>query len=137
MQVREYQTDLDVVSWIKQHIDPSLSYRYACRVGMCGSFAMMVSDQPRWICRTQVKKVAKDRALRSGPLCNLPVIKDLATDMDPFFDKWIAAGGCINPTKAAKTLFPKLAPRRSVVSRRSRGWNVPTVRSAMRFAIVG
>ena len=49
---QESQTILDVVVWIQQNIDPSLAYRYACRVGMDGSCAMMVNGQPRWTCRT-------------------------------------------------------------------------------------
>ncbi len=90
---QESQTILDVVVWIQQNIDPSLAYRYACRVGMCGSCAMMVNGQPRWTCRTHVKKVACDSKIEIGPLRNLPVIKDLAADMDPFFEKWIQAEG--------------------------------------------
>lgn len=53
---QDSQTILDVVSWVQQNQDPSLTYCYACRVGMCGSCAMMVSDTPRWICRTHVKR---------------------------------------------------------------------------------
>ncbi len=90
---QDNQTVLDVVSWIQQHQDPTLTYRFACRVGMCGSCAMMVNGVPRWTCRTHVKKVLKGDALLIEPLRNLPVIKDLVTEMDPFFDKWIAAGG--------------------------------------------
>ena len=51
---RENQTVLDVVAYVQQHIDPTLSYRFACRVGMCGSCAMMVNGSPRWTCRTHV-----------------------------------------------------------------------------------
>lgn len=87
----ESQTVLDVVSWIQQNSDPTLSYRFACRVGMCGSCAMMVNDVPRWTCRTHVSKVVQNGAMQIGPLRNLPVIKDLAVDLDPFFDKWVAA----------------------------------------------
>ena len=57
----ESQTILDVVSWIQQNQDATLSYRYACRVGMCGSCAMMVNGIPRWTCRTHVKKVLKGK----------------------------------------------------------------------------
>lgn len=91
--VQENQTILDVVSWIQKNSDPMLSYRFACRVGMCGSCAMMVNGAPRWTCRTHVKKVLKGNKLIVAPLANLPVIKDLATDMDPFFDKWVKVGG--------------------------------------------
>ena len=89
----ENQTVLDVVSWIQQNADPTLSYRFACRVGMCGSCAMMVNDVPRWTCRTHITKVIKGNKMTIGPLRNLPVIKDLVVDMDPFFEKWIAAEG--------------------------------------------
>jgi fumarate reductase iron-sulfur subunit len=87
------QTVLDVVAWIQRNAEPTLSYRFACRVGMCGSCAMMVNGQPRWTCRTHVRKVAEDGRLEIAPLRNLPVIKDLAVDMDPFFDKWVKAEG--------------------------------------------
>jgi len=87
------QTVLDVVSWVQQNADPTLSYRFACRVGMCGSCAMMVNGVPRWTCRTHISKVLVDSALEIGPLRNLAVIKDLVVDMDRFFDKWVAAEG--------------------------------------------
>ncbi len=93
------QTVLDVVSWIQQFADPTLSYRFACRVGMCGSCAMMVNGIPRWTCRTHIKKVAPDGKLMIEPLRNLPVIKDLAADMDPFFDKWVAAEAQHHPSQ--------------------------------------
>ena len=96
---KDNKTILDVVTWIQQNLDATLSYRYACRVGMCGSCAMMVNGAPRWTCRTHVKKVLKGRGLKIAPLRNLPVIKDLATDMDQFFDKWIAAEGMHHPSK--------------------------------------
>lgn len=97
--LEENQTILDVVSWIQQNSDPTLSYRFACRVGMCGSCAMNVNGTPRWTCRTHVKKVLGDEALTIEPLANLPVIKDLAADLDPFFDKWVRAGGTHVPSK--------------------------------------
>ena len=40
---RENQTVLDVVTHIQRELDPSLAYRFACRVGMCGSCAMVVN----------------------------------------------------------------------------------------------
>src|SRR5918912_3517562 len=57
------QTVLDVVTYIQRALDPTLAYRYACRVGMCGSCAMTVNGAPRWTCRTHVDRVAKDGAL--------------------------------------------------------------------------
>ena len=89
----ESQTVLDVVTYIQRRLDPTLSYRFACRVGMCGSCAMTVNGKARWTCRTHVSKVAEDDSLEIGPLHNLPVVKDLVTDMTAFFDKWSEAKG--------------------------------------------
>ena len=60
---------------------------------MCGSCAMMVNGVPRWTCRTHMSKVLVNNEVEIAPLRNLPVIKDLVVDMDPFFDKWVAAEG--------------------------------------------
>lgn len=87
------QTVLDVVTYVQRKLQPDLGYRFACRVGMCGSCAMNVNGKARWTCRTHVSKVAQDGTLEIGPLSNLPVIKDLATDMTRFFDKWSEAKG--------------------------------------------
>lgn len=87
------QTVLDVVTWVQRNIDPGLGYRFACRVGMCGSCAMTVNGKPRWTCRSHVSTVAPEGKLRIAPLGNLPVVRDLATDMTRFFEKWQAARG--------------------------------------------
>jgi len=95
----ESQTILDVVTWIQRNLEPTLSYRFSCRVGMCGSCAMTVNGRPRWTCRTHVREVLDNNTLTIEPLRNLPVIKDLACDMSEFFDKWNIARGRFQPTK--------------------------------------
>lgn len=97
------QTVLDVVTHIQRNLDATLSYRFACRVGMCGSCAMRVNGKPRWTCRTHVSRVLAGDRLEIAPLDNLPVIKDLVPDMTPFFDKWRDAGG---PYVAAEDASP-------------------------------
>jgi len=88
------QTVLDVVTHIQRVLDPTLAYRFACRVGMCGSCAMTVNGVPRWTCRTHVDKaIENENEITIGPLRNLPVIRDLVTDMSGFFDKWARAKG--------------------------------------------
>ena len=57
------QTVLDVVTYIQRTLDPTLAYRFACRVGMCGSCAMTVNGVARWTCRTHVDKVVRDGEL--------------------------------------------------------------------------
>ncbi len=104
------QTVLDVVTHIQRHLDPTLAYRYACRVGMCGSCAMSVNGTPRWTCRTHVDKVAKNDALEVRPLRNLPVIRDLVTDMRTFFDKWERAGGHFDGHATKADDFAHIAP---------------------------
>ena len=112
---RQSQTVLDVVTFVQRHLDSTLSYRFACRVGMCGSCAMTVNGRPRWTCRTHVSKVAADGRLRIGPLGNLPVIKDLAADMREFFAKWQGAKGRFAPSKTRfdpiERILPDSAPR--------------------------
>ncbi len=95
---RADQTVLDVVTWVQRHLEPALAYRFSCRVGMCGSCAMTVNGRPRWTCRSHVAKVAPGGRLEIAPLPNLPVIRDLATDMTGFFDKWQRAGGRFAPS---------------------------------------
>jgi fumarate reductase iron-sulfur subunit len=104
------QTVLDVVTHIQRRLDPTLSYRFACRVGMCGSCAMTVNGTPRWTCRTHVDNVASDGELRIGPLANLPVVKDLVADMREFFDKWARAQGRFTPTKTKADGFAVVKP---------------------------
>jgi len=108
---RESQTVLDVVTHIQRHLDPTLAYRYACRVGMCGSCAMTVNGAPRWTCRTHVDQVAKDGRLEIGPLRNLPVIRDLVTDMREFFDKWARAKGRFQGHSKRSHDFARVAPQ--------------------------
>lgn len=110
------QTVLDVVTYIQRTLDPTLSYRFACRVGVCGSCAMTVNGRPRWTCRTHVSKVLENDKLEIGPLANMPVIKDLATDMRVFFEKWQAAQGRFTPsmTRADPIVEMKPAARSAI-----------------------
>jgi fumarate reductase iron-sulfur subunit len=104
------QTVLDVVTWIQCEADPTLAYRFACRVGMCGSCAMMVNGRPRWTCRTRVERAAPDGRLLLEPLRNMPVVKDLVVDMAPFFTKWTAARGVFSPRDDIGEDFAAIPP---------------------------
>jgi fumarate reductase iron-sulfur subunit len=106
----ESQTVLDVVTYIQRTLDPTLSYRFACRVGMCGSCAMTVNGKARWTCRTHVAKVAAEDCLEIAPLANLPVVKDLVTDMTPFFEKWTAARGRFQGDSTRRDDFARVQP---------------------------
>ncbi len=107
---RENQTVLDIVTWVQRHADPTLSYRFACRVGMCGSCAMTVNGRPRWTCRTHASRVIENGRIEIGPLANMAVIKDLACDMAAFFDKWEKARGSFAPSKTRRDPIERIAP---------------------------
>ncbi len=107
---RDSQTVLDVVTWVQRYLEPSLAYRFACRVGVCGSCAMMVNGKPRWTCRSHVSKVTRDGRLTLAPLRNLPPIKDLVADMRPFFDKWQEAGGRFKGGASRRDPLAKINP---------------------------
>ncbi|HEU0084755.1 MAG TPA: 2Fe-2S iron-sulfur cluster-binding protein, partial [Bradyrhizobium sp.] len=106
---RENQTVLDVVTEIQRAQDATLSYRFACRVGMCGSCAMIVNGRPRWTCRTRIDQL-ETGPIRLEPLRNLPIVKDLAVDMTPFFDKWRDAHGYFEPGAHPPDDFAIVAP---------------------------
>ncbi|TMH66265.1 MAG: succinate dehydrogenase/fumarate reductase iron-sulfur subunit [Betaproteobacteria bacterium] len=106
----ESQTVLDVVTYVQRHLDPTLAYRFACRVGMCGSCAMSVNGTPRWTCRTHVAKVVRGNTVRIAPLAHLPIIRDLVTDMREFFDKWTRAKGDFVGTRTRRDDFARVAP---------------------------
>ena len=106
----ENQTVLDVVTWIQRHLEPALAYRFACRVGVCGSCAMTVNGRARWTCRSHVKDVAEGGRLVIEPLRNLPRIKDLVCDLAPFFDKWRRAGGRFEGAGTRREPMPAADP---------------------------
>src|SRR5512132_2038746 len=85
-------TVLDALVEIQRRHDPTLAFRYACRVGMCGSCAMVVNGRERWACRTLLIR-SGSRALTVRPLYNCPVIRDLVVDMASFAMKMKAVRG--------------------------------------------
>jgi len=107
---RENQTVLDVVTEVQRRHEPSLSYRFACRVGVCGSCAMTVNGKPRWTCRTHVSRVEEDGVIVIEPLRNMPRIKDLVVDMSEFFAKWKKAGNTFIGTATRRDDPAKISP---------------------------
>jgi fumarate reductase iron-sulfur subunit len=106
---RANQTVLDVDTEIQRTQDETLSYRFACRVGMCGSCAMVVNERPRWTCRTRVNEL-ESGPLKLEPLRNLPIVKDLTVDMEPFFNKWRDAHGYFEPGENPPEDFAVVEP---------------------------
>jgi fumarate reductase iron-sulfur subunit len=89
-------TVLDALVALRESHAPDLAFRYACRVGMCGSCAMVVNGRERWACRTRL--AALDAAtVTLRPLYHFPLIRDLVVDMAPFVEKMKAAGAAFVP----------------------------------------
>jgi succinate dehydrogenase/fumarate reductase iron-sulfur protein len=77
---------LDALFEIQRGPAPDLAFRFSCRVGMCGSCAMVVNGREQLTCSTLVRTVGTN--LRIEPLRNLPVVRDLTVDLTPFFDAY-------------------------------------------------
>ncbi len=88
---REGMTVLDALVEIQRGIDPTLAFRHACRVGMCGSCAMVVDGRERWACRTLLAGLGR-QTVTLRPLYHFPLIRDLVVDMEPFRQKMLAVG---------------------------------------------
>jgi len=77
---------LDALNHIKEQLDGTVSYRWACRMGVCGSCGMMVNGEPTLTCATYLESLLPG-PVRIEPLRGFPVIRDLVGDMDGFIDK--------------------------------------------------
>ena len=86
VRLRPGMTVLDGLQQIRDEQDATLSWRSSCRMGICGSCAMVINGQPRLACHTQILEVAT-KLLRLEPLWNFDVIKDLVPDLMPMFAK--------------------------------------------------
>jgi fumarate reductase iron-sulfur subunit len=77
---------LDALNYIKDEVDGSLSYRWACRMGVCGSCGMMVNGEPVLTCATYVESLLPG-PIKVEPLRGFPIIRDLVTDLTDFLNK--------------------------------------------------
>ena len=78
---------LDLLEYIKNNIDGTLTFRRSCAHGICGSDALRINGANYLACKVLVKDLDSDR-LTVEPLLGLSVIKDLVVDMEPFFDHY-------------------------------------------------
>ena len=77
---------LDALNYVRNEVDPTLSFRWSCRMGVCGSCGMMVNGDPRLTCEAFVNEY-DSAPIRIEPLANFPVIRDLVINMDDFMEK--------------------------------------------------
>ena len=78
---------LEALTHIKDHIDSTLSYRWSCRMAICGSCGMMVNGKPKLGCKTFLRDYISDGKIRLEPLANFPIERDLVVDMSDFMQK--------------------------------------------------
>jgi succinate dehydrogenase / fumarate reductase iron-sulfur subunit len=84
--VTKGMTVLDGLTWIKEHIDSSLSWRSSCRMGICGSCGMFINGLPRLACNNQIVHLHSERVVVK-PLPNYDIIRDLVPDLEDLFGK--------------------------------------------------
>lgn len=77
---------LDALNYVKDKLDGSLSYRWSCRMGICGSCGMMVNGEPKLTCATFLADYAP-KPIRVEPLRYFPVVHDLVIEMSDFLRK--------------------------------------------------
>ncbi len=77
---------LDGLNYVKDRLDGTLSYRWSCRMGICGSCGMTVNGEPKLTCATFLTDYAPG-PVRVEPLKNFPVIRDLIVEIGDFMRK--------------------------------------------------
>jgi succinate dehydrogenase / fumarate reductase, iron-sulfur subunit len=74
---------LDAIIWIKNKIDPTLTFRRSCREGVCGSCAMNIDGTNTLACTKSMAEV--DGTVAIYPLPHMSVVKDLVPDLTNFY----------------------------------------------------
>lgn len=75
---------LDALGYIKDNLAPDLSYRWSCRMAICGSCGMMVNKVPKLACKTFLRDYTK--GIKVEALANFPIERDLVVDMTHFIE---------------------------------------------------
>ncbi|MBE2896780.1 succinate dehydrogenase/fumarate reductase iron-sulfur subunit [Pasteurellaceae bacterium HPA106] len=75
---------LDALGYIKDKLEPELSYRWSCRMAICGSCGMMVNNRPSLACKTFLRDYSG--FMRIEPLANFPIERDLVVDLSHFIE---------------------------------------------------
>lgn len=103
---------LDAIIYIKNEIDPTLTFRRSCREGICGSCAMNIDGTNTLACTKGIDEVSG--VIRIYPLPHMPVVKDLVPDLTHFY----AQHASIKPWLETKTPTPEKEWRQSIEDRK-------------------
>jgi len=90
VELEETLSVLDGLLQARSDKDGSLAVRCSCRAAICGSCGVKINGQSALACKTQLQHASDEAARREGddpvivvePMGNMPVIKDLITDME-------------------------------------------------------
>jgi fumarate reductase iron-sulfur subunit len=82
---REDWVVLDALNYIKENLDPTLSYRWSCHMAVCGSCGMMINQEPKLACKAFLRDY--QGLIRVEPLRHFPIERDLVTVIDDFMAK--------------------------------------------------
>ena len=92
---------LDGLIWIKNKIDPTLTFRRSCREGVCGSCAMNIDGTNTLACTKDMRDIRG--AVKIYPLPHMPVVKDLVPDLTEFY----AQQASIKPWLQTESVTPE------------------------------
>ena len=103
--LKEYEVDapeeatlLDCLDLVKDKHDGSLAYRKSCRMMICGSCGMRMDGGAVLACKVRMYDIAQEgRVPVISAMGNLPIVKDLVVDMDPFWQKMRAVDPYLQP----------------------------------------
>jgi fumarate reductase iron-sulfur subunit len=77
---------LQGLQYIKDHVDGSLTFRWSCRMAICGSCGVMINGVPRLSCETFLREFYPG-GVRVEPLSHFPILRDLVIDQTDFLRK--------------------------------------------------
>jgi succinate dehydrogenase / fumarate reductase, iron-sulfur subunit len=103
--LKEYEVDapeeatlLDCLDIVKDKVDGSLAYRKSCRMMICGSCGMRMNGAAVLACKVRMYDIAQAGEIPTiSAMGNLPIVKDLVVDMDPFWEKFKAMKPYLQP----------------------------------------
>ena len=87
VEVEDSLTVLELLMYIKDKIDPTLTFRAFCRSAICGSCAMIINNRAGLACKIQAKDKIRNGVIKIEPLKTLKPVRDLVVDQEPAFEK--------------------------------------------------
>lgn len=102
VEVPEHGTVLDALLAVREEQDETLTLRCSCRSHICGSCTMRINGRSGLGCKTKIhaarERLRPGEPIRVQPAGNMPIIKDLAVNLEGFFDKVKAVTPYLQPT---------------------------------------